>query len=377
MVCNEAAEGFLVMTIIAKHTAREYYQAELANGTDRLFERRSPNCPWCGSADIHTRLSSRDILQGKPGIFTLDRCGDCGHIFQNPRLSSTGLDFYYRDYYDGLGAKSAERLLRNMEKLYARRARMLRRHATTAPRSWLDVGTGYGHFCRTAKAIFPDTRFDGLDFGDGVLQGKERGWIDTAYHGSFPELAISLAGRYDVVSMHHYLEHTLDPHAELRAAAEVVAPGGYVLIEVPDPDSTPARLFGKYWSQWAQPQHLHMFPLTNLARALGAVGLSVVAVDRRRSDLGHDFLLATFILLKALGPDPRRVWARRPVTSIDYIRWITARALVPPAIVVGIALDMVLRPAIPHRSNAYRILATRPARSDIARAERATGTKAP
>ena len=42
----------------------------------------------------------------------------------------------------------------------------------------------------------------------------------------FPELAPTMAGAYDVVSMHHYLEHTREPNDELKAARRVLRPGG-------------------------------------------------------------------------------------------------------------------------------------------------------
>jgi 2-polyprenyl-3-methyl-5-hydroxy-6-metoxy-1,4-benzoquinol methylase len=47
--------------------------------------------------------------------------------------------------------------------------------------------------------------------------------------------------------MYHYLEHTADPAAELDAATALLAPGGHLMVEVPDPrlpwhgPPTPAR----------------------------------------------------------------------------------------------------------------------------------------
>jgi SAM-dependent methyltransferase len=167
-------------------------------------------------------VSSPDIVHHKPGIFILDRCCSCGHIFQNPRLNEAGLTFYYRDTYDGLGAKSAEFGLSLPRWDYKRRARTLLPYAV--PRTWLDVGTGFGHFCQTAKRVWPQTTFAGLDPGDGVWEALRKGRIDEAHQGFFPDRADRLAGKYEVVSMHHYLEHTTDPKAEIRAAARVLGP---------------------------------------------------------------------------------------------------------------------------------------------------------
>jgi SAM-dependent methyltransferase len=342
--------------VLSKHAAQQRYQAEIADGVNRFLEPRRVDCPWCGSPDIAVQVTSPDVVQRKPGRFTLERCQNCRHIFQNPQLNTTGLDFYYRDAYDGLGAKSTERVFSLMIRAYRRRAEMVRPY--TNPRTWLDVGTGHGHFCRTASEIWPETEFAGLDFGDSVLEAERRGWIHEAYRGSFPDLVDTLSGRYDVVSMHHYLEHTVEPLRELEAAAQILGRHGHLLIEVPDPESTMARLLGRHWQPWFQPQHLHLIPVGNLERALASNGFRVVAVDRARADMGFDFFLTAAVLLQALGPDPRLPWAA-PAGLIDHLRRIAALALTPPALLAGLLLDLTVRPLLPHHSNTYRVLAER------------------
>jgi SAM-dependent methyltransferase len=339
--------------------ARLRYRVDLTQGTARFLEPRREHCPWCGSSALRIHLISPDILQGKPGSFTLERCRGCGHIFQNPRLSASGLDFYYRDFYDGLGAFAAKICFGLLHGTYRRRAGVLRPHAT--PRAWLDVGTGYGHFCHIARQVWPRTVFAGLDIGDGVLQARRRGWLDEGYHGSFVGLADTLAGRYDVVSMHHYLEHTRDPLDEIRTAARVLSPGGHLLIEVPDPECAGARLLGRYWSHWMQPQHLHMFPADNLRQALTANGFTVVAVEHHQADLGQDFLPSIGLLLTRLAPDPGRPWAPRPPTAADHARRAAALVAAAPALLSGLLLDLTVRRLLPRHSNAYRVLARRQA----------------
>lgn len=120
--------------------ARPYYQAELAAGVEHFFESRRDSCPWCRSTDLSIRLRAPDLIQCKPGWFTLEQCGSCRHIFQNPRLSPAGLAFYYRDFYDGIGEQSMERLFKMLVPAYRARAEMLR--SFTTPKAWLDVGAG-------------------------------------------------------------------------------------------------------------------------------------------------------------------------------------------------------------------------------------------
>ncbi|MFF1413025.1 methyltransferase domain-containing protein [Streptomyces sp. NPDC058289] len=332
------------------------YRADLADGTDRFLEPRRPDCPWCGSGDLTVRVRVPDLLQGKPGRFTLEQCGACGHVFQNPRLSPEGLEFYYRDFYDGRGGEGAATVFGRLGAAYRGRAEMLRPH--TDPVSWLDVGTGHGHFCNAARAVWPDTRFDGLDMGDGVREAERRGWVETGYQGQFPEFAVKLAGQYEVVSMYHYLEHTRDPLTELDTAAAVLAPGGYLTIELPDPESRMARLLGPAWLPWFQPQHQHLIPSSNLREALADRGFTVLAEEHGAAHQGNDFFGAVALTATRLAPDPDRPWGP-PATVGRRALTGAVRLASLPCFAAAAVLDG-LRTAAARRTdggNAYRMLA--------------------
>jgi SAM-dependent methyltransferase len=339
-------------------TARPYYQAELAAGVRCFLEPRRDNCPWCGSTDLSVRLQTTDLHQRKPGWFALEQCGTCRHIFQNPRLSPAGLDFYYRDFYDGLGQQGVERLFKMKAPIDRGRAEMLR--PFTTPKTWLDVGAAYGHFCRVARRVWPDTVFDGLDQSAGVEEAQRRGWVDRGYRGEFVTLGDELAGRYDVISMHHYLEHTREPFDELSIAAKILLPGGYLLIEVPDPDYRFSRVFGRMWSQWCQPQHQHMFPLDNLVRALADRGLSLVTVERGAAHLmGADLFASLGLLVNACASDPRLPWLTLKPTRWRWFRYVTVRAVSMPLLAGAFILDTLLYRVVrrTRSGNVYRVLA--------------------
>ena len=337
--------------------ARPYYQAELAAGVERFLEPRRDSCPWCGSTDLSVRLQTTDLHQRKPGWFVLEQCGTCRHIFQNPRLSPVGLDFYYRDFYDGLGQQGIERLFKIQAPLYRKRAEMLR--PFTTPKAWLDVGAGYGHFCQVARKVWPDTVFDALDQSASVEEAQRCSWAHRGYRGNFITLGDELSGRYDVVSMHHYLEHTREPFDELDIAAKILLPGGYLLIEMPDPDYRFNRVFGRTWSQWCQPQHQHMFPSDNLIRALADRGLSLVAVERGAAHLMSADLFASLgLLLNVCAPDPRLPWRVVEPTRWRRFRRITVLAAGAPLLTGALILDTLLYLAVRHTrsGNAYRVL---------------------
>ncbi|MFJ1968787.1 class I SAM-dependent methyltransferase [Streptomyces sp. NPDC087903] len=340
---------------------RPGYRADLADGPDRFFEPRRTTCPWCGSARLTTRLRTTDLLQHKPGRFVLDRCGDCRHTFQNPRLSVAGLEFYYRDFYDGLGEKQLGNTFASRGRMYEQRAAALLPFVSS-PKNWLDVGTGHGHFCESAATVHPGTVFDGLDFTDGAELAERAGRVERGYRGSFPELAGELAGSYDVVSMFHYLEHSTEPPRELEAAHRVIRPGGHLLIEVPDPDSRYARLLGRWWLPWLQPQHLHFVPVGNLRRRLTELGFTVLAEQHAEPHDPVDLLAAVWLALDAAAPRDDLPWL--PARPDALRRTLRAATLIAgiPALLLGTLLDRFAVRPLSHRlglSNAYRLVARR------------------
>ncbi|MGY5120351.1 class I SAM-dependent methyltransferase [Streptomyces sp. 900105755] len=340
---------------------RSAYQRDLAEGTDRFFEPRRTTCPWCASDRLTTRLRTTDLLQHKPGAFVLDRCQECGHTFQNPRLNETGLEFYYRDFYDGLGEQKMSGTFGGRTRMYQGRARSLVPHDAT-PKNWLDVGTGHGHFCEAAREVLPGTAFDGLDFTDGVELAAREGRVEHAYRGAFPDLAPELAARYDVVSMFHYLEHSTDPDRELRAAHEAVRPGGHLLIEVPDPESRYGRLLGRWWLPWLQPQHLHFVPVANLRDRLTGLGFTVVAEEHAEAHDPVDLLAAVWLALDHTAPREDAPWLPTPPGAPR--KALRAALLIAgiPALIAGTLLDRFAVRPLSRRlrvSNAYRIVARR------------------
>ncbi|WP_371501762.1 class I SAM-dependent methyltransferase [Kitasatospora sp. NBC_00374] len=340
---------------------RPAYRADLADGTGRFFAPRRADCPWCGSTRLRRRLRTTDLLQHKPGRFVLDECRDCAHIFQNPRLTGPGLEFYYRDFYDGLGEQRLAGMFATRAGVYRRRARSVAPFAS-APGTWLDVGTGHGHFCESARELLPDTVFDGLDLSEGVELAEKNGRLAHGFRGTLPELAPELAGRYDVVSMFHYLEHSTDPAHELAAAREALRPGGLLLIEVPDPECRYARLLGRWWLPWLQPQHLNLVPVANLRGRLGELGFTVLLEQHGEPHDPVDLLAACWLLLDAVAPREDAPWL--PGTPPGRLRRTLRGTLFlagAPALLLAALLDRVVARFAGRTglSNAYRVIARR------------------
>jgi len=226
------------------------------------------------------------------------------------------------------------------------------------PESWLDVGTGYGHFPAAAREVHPYTAFDGLDHSARVHKAQTAGRVEEAHRGRLTELAGRLAGRYDVVSMFHHLEHSADPREELRAATTVLRPGGHLLIEVPDPDCAFSALLGRWWPSYFQPQHLHLMPLRNLLAELESLGYAIAATDRREPHTPADLAGALALAIGHHLPPPDAPWL--PQARRRTLRSALLRAT-SPLLASAAALDHILAPLTRRTrfSNAYRVIARR------------------
>lgn len=82
-----------------------------------------------------------------------------------------------------------------------------------------------------------------------------------------------VGGVWAAIVFWHSLEHLPEPGMELERAAALLAPGGVLVIAVPNADSLQARLFGDRWLALDLPRHLVHLPAAALLERLRALGL--------------------------------------------------------------------------------------------------------
>ncbi len=298
----------------------------------------------CGSLKLAVRANSRDLVEGGPGRLVLARCRDCGHVFRNPGLSPEG-----RAFYRGLARP------RTGEGVLEARAAMV--EGFTDPRRWLDVGPEAGRFAGVARERWPRVAFEGVDPGEEVEEAGRRGELARAHRGELGELAGTLSGSFDIVSLFE-LASAGSPLETLDAAVEVLTPGGWLLLEVPDPESGFGKVLGPYWGPWAEPRSQHFLPFETLEAALEARGLGIVQAFRADAHRPVDLQVALALLVNRLAP-PAVAW--RPRGGVARAWRGLVRGLSVPVAWSARAGDRILWVWVRRgrRGNTYRVLARR------------------
>lgn len=243
----------------------------------------SLTCPICEGPTHPTRVRAYDRLVTGDGPFGVVECANCQYGITVPQLSGEQLapyyaDSYYEDFYEHSGGTGANPLHRLRHLLRERGAERRQRLPPLqldglTPGKVLEVGCGAGellaHFAEQGWETY------GIDpSAAATAAAADRG--ANVHTGTLDDQP--WPGGFQVIVFQHSLEHIPDPVAAVRAAGGLLAPGGRLIVDVPNWMSWQRRLFRNRWFVLDLPRHLQHFSpraLTVLARKLGLEPRSV------------------------------------------------------------------------------------------------------
>jgi SAM-dependent methyltransferase len=211
-----------------------------------------PLCGWCGAP-------------ARPVGSRLLACAACGAATTFPAPDDAELEDAYADWYRPDGGRfgwGGDRLLRRSRTTLARR---LDSRARTGP--VLDVGCGEGVLLDALRARGREAV--------GIERAAVRDDVRAQELTEFTERAGEWAG----VVFWHSLEHLRQPGAALDRATELLAPGGLLVVAVPNRASWQARRFGARWFALDLPRHLVHVPAIALLDALRTRGLQIERIS--------------------------------------------------------------------------------------------------
>ena len=245
-------------------------------------------CPICEASDPIRFAEGQDrFFRVARGQFRLLRCRQCRCIFQYPMPQERVLERYYPERYWWKAAppdaSRLRRALSRLEEVYRRlvlrdHVRFLVRSASKmrqgiVGRTLLDIGCGNGAFLSGAgrRGFVPC----GLDVSSEAVELARNQGLDVRVG---PVGCDAWAGsQFDFVTMFHIVEHLADPCSALRWVQGLLAPGGSLIVQVPNVDSFQARLFGRRWYGLDVPRHLVNFSPESIACLFRRAGFEILA----------------------------------------------------------------------------------------------------
>jgi 2-polyprenyl-3-methyl-5-hydroxy-6-metoxy-1,4-benzoquinol methylase len=244
-------------------------------------------CNLCGSKSV-------DV------VATLDRdrkplrtviCRDCGLVWSDPRPLDAR-SFYEHDYrvqFKGAFNPKPKHIHRGGIVAIDRYQKI--RTYLGGRRALLDIGSGAGEFLYLmTKAGFKGIGIEpNLGYG-----GYSREQYGVEVLPGFAQDHEFAAGSFDTITMWHVLEHTEDPFGNIQLVKRWLAPGGLLVVEVPNVEATCLAPIHRFHID-----HLYNFNRENLSVIGEKAGLHCAEV-RLSHDNGN---LTAFYLAK--GDSPR------------------------------------------------------------------------
>jgi SAM-dependent methyltransferase len=122
-------------------------------------------------------------------------------------------------------------------------------------------------------------------------------------------------GEFDCVTAFHVLEHVPDPIGAVRRMLGWLAPGGLLIVEVPNAGGLGARLFGQAWSGLELPRHLSHFTPDTLTAVVAQAGGRVVWTWHQAKPRYYLWSLGIWLRDRRLG-GLARLAAWRPIYGV-------------------------------------------------------------
>ncbi len=250
---------------MVKSSYRPDLESELNNQVDSTTQ-----CAYCEDRRS-LRLYPTYSISGDH--FYINRCLGCRAVFLSPRPTKEQIEQAYDGSYYGRGqTKFTGFIEKAIDYLCSIRARRVNRYITP-PAKILDIGCGNGRFLNflikqgfegwgielPGKAVQRASQIPGLQLKAGQLTT-----------GDFSE------NFFDGICMWHVFEHLAEPKKTLQIVRQILKPGGYLMMSLPNIDSLQSRLFRGKWLHLDPPKHLFFLGAWDLISAMKQFGFKSI-----------------------------------------------------------------------------------------------------
>lgn len=218
-----------------------------------------PVCPVCMAAGVNQVLRSKDhtVTQEE---FQIWQCNHCTLRFTYPAPEADVIGRYYNSNAYVSHSDSRQGIINRLyhivrKKTLKQKVKWIREATGKQTGKLLDVGAGTGAFVHTAALAGWKTM--GLEPDATAVTNAK-----ILYGAELQPLSLLdtlPAGQFDAITLWHVLEHVHDLHGYMEKLGKLLAPGGRLLIALPNYTSLDAARYGKDWAAYDVPRHLYHF----------------------------------------------------------------------------------------------------------------------
>lgn len=232
------------------------------------MSRNDLRCPVCDGD------SAGEIFHSSNG-HPIVRCEACGLAFTDSRDAPPPEKLY--PAFDQTDSRMLEGVRSALALFLRQRAAFVR---SVAPRGrLLDYGCGNGAFARfMANRGYVAVGLEPFSLGNPIQSGRLK-----LIRAPLEEADL---GEFDVITLWHVLEHIARPADLLRQLGRHLAPGGALIVSVPNLESWQGRLFRGQWFHLDAPRHLIHFEPSTLRSTLARAGFEPFAERRFLPEYG-------------------------------------------------------------------------------------------
>jgi SAM-dependent methyltransferase len=227
--------------------------------------------------------------------FELVQCEACDHRYATEVLALQALsDDYYNEDSADLEARS-DTVKRQRFEEYRALVPELRR-----PGRVLDVGCNAGELL----SLFQQAGWDvaGVEMSPGPAALAAKRLDAPVFNGTVEDYELD-GEPFDLITLSHVLEHLHDPRAVLERLAALAAPGGGLLVEVPNADDLLLPAFGGFYRPLCPGDHVSFFDHCSLDAVISTSGWEMVATSSplHARDVFYGSLMSTLDAVRTRG----------------------------------------------------------------------------
>ena len=143
----------------------------------------------------------------------------------------------------------------------------------------LDIGCGAGDFLQYMKENH--WNINGVDTSNKARKIANKKLNIKVMD---PKDWINNKEKYDVITCWHSLEHVHEPWVYLDKIKKSLTLDGFVIVALPNYQSTDAKIYKEFWAAYDTPRHLYHFTIKSMNKTIKPHGLNIESIYRMNFD---------------------------------------------------------------------------------------------